>query len=269
MNKKQTTILLLLSIIATIGRSQVQVKEHKIYGDTSLVEVLTFQISSNNHPSFKDFKGHFNVNFLDISIDSLKMADGIWYYYNTTDSTTKNLNNKHLLIKGEFKDSLRNGKFEYYYIDPFGDVTQELIIYYKNGQKHGRVIFRRYKKFHYNGKRIKKWKPKKLVELLEGNFYEGKKHGFFIQYGETQQGTLHPDYIAFYQHGKLISWIVYKQTVGIDNYIYTTNEIYKMKMTYNKPLNEDDLVDWILASYYAADKKREEHKNIRHNKVTK
>ncbi|GIV45035.1 MAG: hypothetical protein KatS3mg035_2158 [Bacteroidia bacterium] len=169
-------------------------KTFRIFGDTTYIKKIKKFYLPN---------GSILTNFIDFK-DSL--PDGKYYFYATKDSTKKRLKS-HLLIEGQYKDGLKEGKFIYYsLLYTYPSKKRYLITYHKGkieGQvifygvttRHKNIIFREYVEYKY----------------YETNIHDGKQHGFDVSYiFNFKNGFIYPVVIKLFDNGKLIAWIVYK-----------------------------------------------------------
>jgi antitoxin component YwqK of YwqJK toxin-antitoxin module len=107
------------------------------------------------------FLGDMNIHVYDFIKD---LPNGKWFYYRTKNCRSTK---KKILIEGEFKDYKKNGTFTYYFIKKKRKEKQiQLVIRYLNGELNGGFVI-----FAENGSK-----------LYEGNYINGKKNGFFIEY---------------------------------------------------------------------------------------
>ena len=132
------------------------------------------------------YKGNFRSRaYLDFK-DSLPTGEWILY-----DSVNKKKNKRRIYIVGHFKDSLRNGKFEY---DIFKGKPQ-IIYHFKNGKLDGT-----YQEYFVN-------------TLTDEGFYKnGKREGFFIRH-ERFTGTILS--VEKYENDSLKDWIEYYPSIGV------------------------------------------------------
>ena len=136
---------------------------------------------------------HFNNYRIRSFIDfKEKLPDGFYYFIslNKSDSSRKNMNN-YISIKGSYKDSLREGAFDYYINEKKGNKQIHHLsceYNYKNGKLDG----------YYAS-----WNS--LGKEDEGYYLMGKRHGFFVSY--NLNGSIQS--IENYRNDSLKDWIKY------------------------------------------------------------
>lgn len=124
-----------------------------------------------------------------------KLPDGeyIYVWLHRKDSAKKDLKD-YVYIKGQYKDSLRQGRFEYYtrYKEKGKWVNKLMKFYtYRDGLLDG---------YYISNLSISRYE--------EGYYKEGKRHGFFISYDFSGKGEIKE--IELYEENVLKYKVVYK-----------------------------------------------------------
>ncbi|GIV44994.1 MAG: hypothetical protein KatS3mg035_2117 [Bacteroidia bacterium] len=163
MNKlKKYKIKMILLILSIIGLANLLYSQTiYIFRDDSLLKTkyLGGFENSLNQP-------YIITPFFDLK-ERLPDGEYIVVNVNRKDSAKKDLN-KYIEIKGQYKDSLRHGRFEYYR-------TFKIKGKWKNNLTH---IYT-YKRGLLDGYYVSK---NPLYKLYEGYYKDGKRHGIFITY---------------------------------------------------------------------------------------
>ncbi len=197
---KYVLIALLVSIFI-----KVNAQAYKVYEPDS-ASIEKYEITYNR------ISGFYGIDFKD------NLADGHWQYFSKKNSKAGDYDNYYLQIEGNYKDSLRHGKFIYYnypYTKKKNDIKKEVYKYmnYSKGLLDGYFCI-------YGGADFK---------IREGTFNMGKKNGFFI------------DYV----NGKVESISLYKNDSLKEKVIYHTYS----KNTIHSYLSTDDNKEEILILY--------------------
>lgn len=180
--KKHSIIISLITILQLINNC--------CYGQLVAVyknDSLFNTIIDSNKKTF--FVNSFHYKLKD------KLPSGTYIIYNTNRVKGNKSLSAFILFKGTFKDSLREGVFEFY-DENYKGKPSKLILKetYKNGILHGSYI-----EYNSSGK------------YYEGFYQNGKKDGFFITYND----------------GKVISSIAYyKNDIKKNSATYKNNILY-------------------------------------------
>ncbi len=175
---KITTVIFIILNLKTFCYSQI----HKVFrNDTFLV--------------FADNKNYSRPEFAE------KLYNGTWIVYNLErkDSAKKNADDFIRAI-GQYKDSLRDGIFKYFYRCNQGKKVRKIEIAtynFKNGKLDGQYISR-----NCGGK---------IYD--EGFYIKGKKVGFFITYFKSEQIKA----IGLYKNDTLCEWSNYYKNGFIES----------------------------------------------------
>ncbi|GIV45108.1 MAG: hypothetical protein KatS3mg035_2231 [Bacteroidia bacterium] len=217
MNKlKKYKIKMILLILSIIGLANLLYSQTiYIFRDDSLLKTkyLGGFENSLNQP-------YIITPFFDLK-ERLPDGEYIVVNVNRKDSAKKDLN-KYIEIKGQYKDSLRNGRFEYYRTFKINGKWKNKLtdIYtYKRGLLDGYYV-----------------SMSSLYKLYEGYYKDGKRHGIFITY-DFRSGEM--EEICVYIEDTLKYRVEFKegemQPIEIDPQIFE-NKIYdtgKMPMRKN------------------------------------
>jgi len=164
---------------------------YKIYeSDSTLIEFIEEYKST-----YSRVNGSYGIDF------KLKLADGHWQYFSKRNSKLGDYNNYYLQMEGNYKDSLKHGKFVYYSYP-----------YTKKNKNIKRGV---YKQMNYiNGLLDGYFCIYGAVDfkIQEGTFSKGKKNGFFVDY---VQGKV--ESISLYKNDTLKEQSIYHS--------YNTNTI--------------------------------------------
>lgn len=217
MNKlEKYKIKMILLILSIIGLANLLYSQTiYIFRDDSLL----------NKKYLGRFENSLNQPYIITPFFDLKerLPDGEYIVVNVNrkDSAKKDLN-KYIEIKGQYKDSLRNGRFEYYR-------TFKINGKWKNNLTH---IYT-YKRGLLDGYYVS---MSSLYKLYEGYYKDGKRHGIFITY-DFRSGEM--EEICVYIEDTLKYRVEFKegemQPIEIDPQIFE-NKIYdtgKMPMRKN------------------------------------
>jgi len=127
-----------------------------------------------------------------------KLPDGTWilYHISEKDSDRKDINS-YIEIEGHYKNMLREGAFDYYYVDNFS----------KKKASHTRTYRYNYKKGKLEGYFTYTYIDKAGFERKgeEGFYSNGRKNGFFIHY--DNYGRI--DEMNLYRNDTLCEWAEY------------------------------------------------------------
>lgn len=104
----------------------------------------------------------------------------------------QNWEKKYLVARGKFKNSLKNGRFEYF---NFHNGKISFFYEFLNGELHGRYV-------SFINDRIDG----------EGYYQFGKRDGYFIEYYRPQLGLRR---VSHFKHDTLIHWIEYDEKSGL------------------------------------------------------
>lgn len=176
--EKINKILLVLVLFFTFN-TKLEAQDHYVFNDTNYVGLKEVDVTD-----FLSFS--YKLDFYD------SLPNGNWSNYSVNDTLKRNWKQS-VLIEGQFKDSLREGKFTYYYDNKKKKNTIQLILNYSKGLLHGEYIY-----YTMTG-----------TIYSKGYYSHGVKDGFFIEYDPNRlDGAIRV--LEYYEKGILKEWVKYK-----------------------------------------------------------
>ncbi len=176
----------IFNLIIILGTSIfLKAQTHKVYEPDSMF--------MEKHEKYDRISGLYGIDFKE------NLADGHWQYFSKKNSREGDYDNYYLEIEGNYKDSVRHGKFVYYkypYAEKKRNIKKEVYkkMNYFNGLLDGYFCI-----FYWND-----------IKLREGRYSKGKKDGFFIDY-YTNEDKGKIETILFYKNDTLQNWVRYNR----------------------------------------------------------